>query len=77
MGKSISSPHRDIVTEDVNQYPLSIAFVGTTFTKVIERNLKKLFHQNQEKDAVIIELEEQLKHGKKDGGNLQEFKACA
>jgi hypothetical protein len=43
----------------------------------IEQNLKKLYRQNQEKDARIRELEEQLRQVRIDEGNLQEFKACA
>jgi len=35
-----------------------------------------LFYQNEEKYVRIKELEEQLKHGKKDKGSLEEFKAC-
>jgi hypothetical protein len=42
----------------------------------MEKNLKNLFCQNEEKDARIRELEEQLKHAKKDEGGLREFKAC-
>jgi hypothetical protein len=43
----------------------------------IEQNLKDLVYQNEEKDDRIRELEEQLRHAKKDKGSLREFKACA
>jgi predicted nuclease with TOPRIM domain len=42
----------------------------------MEQNLKNFLHQNEEKDARIRELEEQLKHIKKDKGGLKEFKEC-
>jgi hypothetical protein len=35
-----------------------------------------LFPLNEEKDARIGELEEQIRHAKKDKGHLKEFKSC-
>jgi hypothetical protein len=41
-----------------------------------EQNLKDLVHENQEKDDWIRELEEEVRHGKRDKGILKEFKIC-
>jgi hypothetical protein len=75
-GNPLSVLTETMVEEDVSKYPLSIASTGTSFTTTMEWNLKNLFHQNEEKDARIRELEEQLRHAKKDEGSLREFKAC-
>jgi hypothetical protein len=74
-GNPLAVLTKTIIKEDGSQDPLSIASVGTSFTTTIERNLKIAFHQNQEKDNRIIELEEQLKHEKKEEGIMREFKA--
>jgi hypothetical protein len=42
------------------------SIIGTAFTVAMEQNLKNLFCLNEEKDARIKELEEQLRHAKKD-----------
>jgi hypothetical protein len=41
-----------------------------------KHNLKDLVHQNKEKDDRIRELEEPLRHTKKDKGSLKEFNKC-
>jgi hypothetical protein len=59
------------VVEEISKDPLSIASTDTAFTTTMEWNLKNLFLQNEEKDARIRELEEQLRHAKKDEGILR------
>jgi len=64
------------VEEDVIQDPLSIAHVSTSFTTSTKQNLKNLFYQNAETNFRIRELEEKIRHGKKDEGSIRECKAC-
>jgi hypothetical protein len=64
------------ITEDVSEDLLSISSSSTTFIVATEKNLKNMFHQNEEKYARIRELEEQLRHAKKNEGGLKEFKSC-
>jgi len=64
------------ITEDSIQCPLSIESIGTSFTITTYQSLKKLYHQNQEKDVKIREIEEKIQQVRLDEGNLQEFKSC-
>jgi predicted RNase H-like nuclease (RuvC/YqgF family) len=65
-----------LVTEDVQKEPFSIASTNTAFTLVMEQSLKDMVRQNKEMDDRIRDLEEQIRHRKKDKGSLIEFNAC-
>jgi hypothetical protein len=72
-GNPLSVVTETLVIEDVSKDPLSIAHPSTTFIVEIEKNLKNLFCQNEEKDIRIRELEQQLRHTNKDKEILMEF----
>jgi tryptophan synthase alpha subunit len=61
-GNPFSVITETMVTKDVIKIPAFHSIVGTAFIVATEQNLKNLFHLNEEKDARIRELEEQLRN---------------
>jgi hypothetical protein len=76
-GNSLSVVIETPLLEDVNKYPLSITSIDTTFTMETYQTLNNFLCQNEEKNARIEELEEQLNYSKKEKASQREFKACA
>ena len=55
-GNQLSIIIETLLMENVSNDPLYIASAGTPFTTMKKHNLKQLYHQNQEKDAIIKKL---------------------
>jgi hypothetical protein len=60
-GNPISILMQNPVMQDVNKYPISIASARSAFMKAMKNNIENLYSQNLEKDAIIRDLEKQLK----------------
>jgi hypothetical protein len=59
-GMSISVLTQVLMTRNVRENPIATTSVGTTFMNSNEDNIHRLCHQNQEKEANIRELEENI-----------------
>jgi len=65
------------ITGDIRENPIASATAGTTFMSANEDNIRRLCQQNQEKEEIIMELEERIQQVKVDENNMQSFKASA
>jgi hypothetical protein len=76
-GNPLSFVTETLVTKDVNKYPLSIESLAQ-LSPWKRNESSRIFSVKMKKRVLgFKELEEQLRHTKKDKIGLQEFKACA
>jgi siroheme synthase (precorrin-2 oxidase/ferrochelatase) len=61
------------IVENVRKDIISIYSIRITFTLALEKNIKDLVHNNEEKDERIRELEEDVMHNKREREIIKEF----